>query len=66
MYLTFFTKEHTIRDIARNEYHSSTLNHSKVLKLEFVEEHNGEVVYRVELACGVTLLAFSDEIIGGK
>lgn len=66
MYITFVTKESTVRSIDRKEYHCSELNHTKINKLEFIEEHNGEVVYKVELATGITLLAFGDEIKGGR
>ena len=65
MYITFVTKDSSVWDIDRvKHYHASELNHTKIIKMEFIEEHNGEVVYKVELATGITLLAFSDEIKG--
>lgn len=66
MYVKFMTGSFTVRAIDRTEYHFSELNGKKVLEMTFIEEHNGEVVYKVELEGGIKLLAFSDEIIGGK
>lgn len=66
MYVKFKTSTMTIRAIDRKEYHCSELNGKNILKMRFIEEHNGEVVYKVELEGGIKLLAFSDEIIGGK
>jgi len=64
MYITFQTKDNTIRDCENNEYHASELNGKKILRMKFIEEHDGEVVYKVELEGAIFLIAFSDEIRG--
>jgi len=64
MAIKFQTKEFTIRDIFRNEYHCSELNGKEIVSLEFVESYGEECTYKVKLECGTILLAFSDEIKG--
>lgn len=66
MYVEFQSSSYTIRALDRKEYHCSELNGKKILEMTFIEEHNGEVVYKVMLEGGIKLMAFSDEIIGGK
>lgn len=65
MYVKFFSREFNIRDTSGNEHLPAEINFSKVLKMEFIEEHNGEVVYKVMLEGGIELLVFGDEILGG-
>lgn len=64
MYVKFGTNENTIRSLDRKkEYHRDELNGKKIVEMKFIEEHNGEVVYKVVLENGITILAFGDEII---